>query len=122
MTIFLKICSYSFILILELLIRYFENFKVLFPALGFSFSVICFIDMRMDKVDGNSLYELFNYINKHQITDDCKEGGVPIYNHNYLSFKLTSNVCINSVDIESLSLEIHLTLMLMSHIDHLMVK
>ena len=69
--------------------------------------MICFSETWLDEV-GNSLYELPNYISKHQVRDDCKGGGVSIYIHNSLSFKVLSNLCINSVDIESLSIELSL--------------
>ena len=66
--------------------------------------MIYFSETWVDEV-GNSLYELANYISKHQVRDDRKGGGVSIYIHNSLSFKVLSNLCINSVDIESLSIE-----------------
>ena len=46
----------------------FENFKLFF-------STLCFSEIWLDKV-GNSLYELPNYINKHQVRDDRKGEGV----------------------------------------------
>ena len=69
--------------------------------------MICFSETWLDEV-GNSLYELPNYISKHQVRDDRKGGGVSIYIHNSLSFKVLSNLCINSADIESLSIELSL--------------
>ena len=85
----------------------FDNFKLFFSTLGFSFSVICFSETWLDEV-GNSLYELPNHISKHQVRDDRRGGGVLIYIHNSLSFKVLSNLCINSVDINSLSTELSL--------------
>ena len=85
--------------------RKFENFKLFFSTLAFSFSVICFSETWLDEL-GNSLYELPNYISKHQVRDDRKEGGVSIYIQNSLSFKVHSNLRINSIDIESLSIEL----------------
>ena len=85
----------------------FDNFKLFFSSLVFSFSVICFSETWLDEV-GNSLYELPNYISKHQVRDDRKGGEVSIYIHNSLSFKVLSNLCINSVDIESLPIELSL--------------
>ena len=76
-------------------------------TLGFSFSVICFSETWLDEV-GNSLYELPSYISKHQVRYDRKGGGVSIYIHNSLNFKVLSNLCTNSVDIESLSIELSL--------------
>ena len=51
----------------------FDNFKLFFSSLAFSFSVICFSETWLDEV-GNSLYELPNYISKHQVRDDRKGG------------------------------------------------
>ena len=67
--------------------------------------MICFSETWLDEV-GNSLYELPQYISKHQVRDDSKGGGVSIYIHNSLSFKVHSNLCLNSIDIESLSIEL----------------
>ena len=85
----------------------FDNFKYFFSTLGFPFNVICFSETWLDEV-GNSLYELRNYISKHQVRDDRKGGRVSMYIHNSLSFKVLSNLCIDSVDIESLSIELSL--------------
>ena len=85
----------------------FDNFKFFFSTLGFPFNVICFSETWLDEV-GNSLFELRNYISKHQVRDDCKGGRISMYIHNSLSFKVLSNLCINSVDIESLSIELSL--------------
>ena len=65
----------------------FDNFKLFFSSLAFSFSVICFSETWLDEV-GNSLYELPNYISKHQVRDDCKMEGVSIYIHNSSNFKV----------------------------------
>ena len=84
----------------------FDNFKLFFSTLAFSFSVICFSETWLDEA-GNSLYELPDYISKHQVRDDRK-GGVSIYIHISLSFKVRSNLCINSIDTESLPIELTL--------------
>ena len=81
----------------------FDNFKLFFSTLGFSFSVICFSKTWLDEA-GNSLYESPNYISKHQVRDDRKGGGVSVYIHNSLSFNVLSKLCINSLDTESLSI------------------
>ena len=67
--------------------------------------MICFSETWLDEV-GNSLYELPNYISKHQVRVNRKGGGVSICIHNSLRFKVLSNLCINSVDTESLSMEL----------------
>ena len=87
--------------------KYFDNFKLFFSTLDFSFSMICFSETWLDEV-GNSLCELPNYISKHQVRDDRKGGGVSIDIHNSLGFKVISNLCINSVDIESLFIALSL--------------
>ena len=69
--------------------------------------MISFSETWLDEV-GNSLFELPNYISKHQVRDDRKRGGVSIYIHNSLRFKVLSNLSINAVDIESLSIELSL--------------
>ena len=103
----------------------FDNFKLFFSTLAFSISVICFSETWLDEV-GNFLNELPDYISKHQVRDDHKGGGVSIYIHKSLSFKVLSNLCINSVDIEFLSIELSLdnkrSTLLMFCTDHLMVK
>ena len=81
-----------------------DNFKLFFSTLDFSLGVICLSETWLDEV-GNSLDELPNYISKHQVRDDRKWGGVSIYIHNSLSFNVLSNLCIDSVDIDSLSIE-----------------
>ena len=83
-----------------------KTLNCFFSTLGYSFSVICFSETWLDDTDNNSLYELPNYISKHQIRDDRKGGGVSFYIHNSLSFRVLPNLCINSTDIESLSIEI----------------
>ena len=78
----------------------FDNFKLFSSTLGFSFSVICFSETWLHEL-GNILYELPNYTSIHQVRHDRNGGGVSIYIPNSLSFKVLSNLCINSVDIES---------------------
>ena len=126
---FIESTSHDSFSILHLNIRRikknFDNFNLFFSILGFSFSVICFSETWLNEVN-NSLYELPNYISKHQVRDDRKGGGVSICTHNSLSFKVLSNLCINSVDIEFLSIELSLdnkrSTLLMFCTDHLMVK
>ena len=60
----------------------FDNFKLFFSSLVFSFSVLCFSETWLDEV-GNSLYELPSHISKHQVRDDRKGGGVSIYIQNH---------------------------------------
>ena len=67
--------------------------------------MLCFSDTWLDDLD-NSIYELPNYIRKHQARSDRRGGGVSIYIHNSLKFKKRSDLSINSKDIESLTLGI----------------
>ena len=83
----------------------FENFRLFLSTLDFSFSVLCFSETWLDDVSSNSLYELPNYISKHQIRDDRKGGGVSLYIHKSLSFKVIPDLCISSPDIEALTIE-----------------
>ena len=69
--------------------------------------MICFSETWLDEL-GNSLYELPNYISKHQVKSDRKGRGLSIYIHNSLSFKVLSNLCINFVDIGTPCIELSL--------------
>ena len=100
--------SFSILHINRSIKKNFDNLNFFFfSALAFSFSVICFSETWLDEV-GNSLYELPQYNSKHQKRDDSKGGGVSIYIHNSLSFKVHSNLFINSIDIDSLSIKLPL--------------
>ena len=76
-------------------------------TIGFCFSPICLSEIWLDGV-GNYLYQVPNYIGKHQVRYGCKVRGVSIYIPNSLSFKVPSSLCITSVDIESMSIELSL--------------
>ena len=69
--------------------------------------MICFSETWLDEF-GNSLYELPNYISKHQVKSDRKGRGLSIYIHNSLTFKVLSNLCINFVDIGTPCIELSL--------------
>ena len=47
----------------------FENFKLFFSSLGFTFRVICFSETRLDEttISNKSLYELPDYTSIHQV-------------------------------------------------------
>ena len=83
----------------------FENFKLFLSFLDFSFSVICFSETWFDDLD-NSVYDLPNYISKHQVRSDRRGGGVSIYIHSSIKFKERPDLSIISKDIETLTLEI----------------
>ena len=69
--------------------------------------MIYFSETWLDEV-GNLLYELPNYVSKHQVRDDRKGGGVSTYIHSSLCFNVLSNLCINFVHIDFLSIELSL--------------
>ena len=51
-------------------------------------------------------YELSNYTSKHEVWVNCKGGGVSIYIHNSLNFRIRPDLSISNNDIESVSAEI----------------
>ena len=60
-----------------------------------------------DETDKNSLWQLPNYTAIHQIRNSSqKGGGIALYVHNSLNYKIPKNKNINSNDIECLSIEI----------------
>ena len=59
-----------------------------------------------DKVDKNSLWQLPNYTAIHQIRNiGQKGGGIGLYIHNSLHYKIPKNENINNNDIECLNIE-----------------
>ena len=71
-----------------------------FTSISFTFSVTCFSETWLDDLtlSGNDSYELPNYTSKG--------GGVSIYIHNSLNFKIGPDLSINNNDIELLSAKI----------------
>ena len=57
-------------------------------------------------LSGNAWYELQNYRRKHQVRGDHIGGGVSIYVHNSLNFKIKPDLSISNNDTESLSAEV----------------
>ena len=104
--------SLNYFSILDLNIRSikknFENFKMFLNSINFTFSIICFSETWLDETNSteNSLYELPNYMSKHQVRSDRRGGGVSIYVHKMFDFKVRSDLSINNKDIESISVEI----------------
>ena len=86
----------------------FENFKMFLNSINFTFSIICFSETWLDETNSteNSLYELPNYMSKHQVRSDRRGGGVSIYVHKTFDFKVRSDLSINNKDIKSISEEI----------------
>ena len=85
-----------------------KNFKLLLNSINFIFSVICLSETWWDDLATiqKSLFELLNYKSNHQARGDRKGGGVSIYVHKSLDFKIRPDLSINNVDIESLTIEI----------------
>ena len=77
-------------------------------SINFTFSVICLSETWWDDLATiqKSLFELPNYKSNHQARGDRKGGGVSIYVHKSLDFKIRPDLSINNVDIESLTIEI----------------
>ena len=71
----------------------FENFKMFLNSINFTFSIICFSETWLDETNSteNSLYELPNYMSKHQVRSDRRGGGVSIYVHKTFTFKVRSD-------------------------------
>ena len=59
----------------------FENFKLFFSSLGFTFSVICFSGTWLDEttISNKSLYELPNYRSIHQVRKKKEEEESTVY-------------------------------------------
>ena len=85
-----------------------ESFKLFLPNFNFDFSIICFSETWLDDSFSlsQSLYELPKYKCIHQVRSYGKGGGVSIYIHNSLNFKLRTDLSINSFDVESFSIEL----------------
>ena len=74
-----------------------------------NFSIIALTETwcRNDKVDENSLWQLPNYTTIHQTrSSGQKGGGIALYVHNSLNYKVPKNKNINNNDIECLNIEI----------------
>ena len=63
-------------------------------SINFRFSIICFSETWLDEINitKNSLYELPNYLSKHQIKSNQRGGGVSIYVHKTFDFKVRSDL------------------------------
>ena len=83
----------------------FDNFKNFLCSLDFTFSVICFSETWLDKLNSFT-YDLPNYTSIHQKRSDRKGGEVSIYIHNSLNFINRPDLSIDCDDIESLTLKI----------------
>ena len=85
----------------------FEPFSEFYSKLKHVFSVICFSETRAseENINKNSAFQLNNYNVTHQIRNSHKGGGLCIFIHESLCYKLKKDLSINSEAIESLSIE-----------------
>ena len=86
----------------------FEAFTEFYSKLNHIFSVICFSETwaSEENIDKNSTFQLKNYDVIHQVRNSRKGGGLCIFIHESLCYKLRKKRSINSEAIESLSIEI----------------
>ena len=86
----------------------FEGFSEFYSKLNHVFSVICFSETwaSEENINKNSTFQLKNYNVIHQVRNFRKGGGLCIFIHESLCYKLRKDLSINSEAIESLSIEI----------------
>ena len=87
----------------------FETFTEFSSKLNYMFSVICFSETwaSEENINKNSASQLKNYNVIHQVKNLRKGGGLCIFIHELLCYKLRKDLSINSKAIEPLSIEIH---------------
>ena len=85
-----------------------EKFQEFFKTLKFNFSTACLSETWCDSLDStkNSNYRLHGYKSLHQTRDGHEGGGLCIFKHNTLSYKMRSDSNMTSDTIECLCLEI----------------
>ena len=88
--------------------KIFEKFQEFFKTLKFNFSAVCLSETWCDSLDStkNSNFRLHGYKSFHQTRDGRKGGGLCIFLRNTLSYKIRSDLNMNSDAIECLCLEI----------------
>ena len=85
----------------------FESFKELLTTIKFEFNVICFTETWCtDDPRNETLFNLENYTSINQVRKHGRGGGICVFIHNSLTFKLRSDLGTNSKGIESLGIEI----------------
>ena len=85
--------------------RNYEDFKVLLSELNFRFKIICLTETWSKNT--NPYFNLENYDVIHQCRSDNKVGGgISMFIHNSLAFKERHDLCNNTHDCETLSIEI----------------
>ena len=104
--------SSNYISILHLNIRSikknFEICKIFLNPINFTLSSMCFSETWLDKTNSTetSLYELPNYMSKHQVRSNQRGWRVSIYVHTMVYFKARSDLSVDNKDVESISVEI----------------
>ena len=84
-----------------------DNFREFLGSLNGNFSVIVLTESWCDETaNENSLLSLDNYYSVHQTRDNKKGGGICIYIHKQLEFKLRNDIDIFNSEIETCSVEI----------------
>ena len=87
----------------------FEKLREYLSQVKGNFSIIALTEMwcSYDKADKNTLWQLPNSTVIHQIRNSGqKGGGIGIYVHNTLNYKIPKNKNINNNDIECINIEI----------------
>ena len=85
----------------------FESLKELLTTIKFEFKVICLTETWCtDDPRNGTLFNLENYTSVNQVRKHGRGGGICVFIHNSLTFKLRSDLGTNSDDIESLVIEI----------------
>ena len=78
----------------------FEKFKLFLKTINFNFKVICLTETwcLTKDVEKNSLFQLPNYKAIHQVRNkNCKGGGVCIFIHKTLNFKLRNDLSVPTI-------------------------
>ena len=86
----------------------FENFKSLLNQIGFKFKMICITETWChDDPRNDSIFNLQGYTSVHQVRKHGHTGGgISLFLHNSLMYKMRNDISVNNDDIESLCVEI----------------
>ena len=86
----------------------FNNFKYMLSMLKYEFKVICITETwcNDENMSTNSNFQLPNYSIIHQMRADHAGGGICMFIHNSLSYKLRADLSKNDADCESLCIEL----------------
>ena len=85
----------------------FESLKELLTTIKFEFKVMCLTETRCtDDPRNETLFNLENYTSINQVRKNGRGGGLCVFIHNSLTFKLRSDLGTNSNGIESPAIEI----------------